>query len=79
MAIFSKMWYTHYTKHCFERTLHRSMMYKWEVPAMTAVIYARYPVHLDAMQCRELVEKNQFDRGIPYHSPEIDCPCSFLL
>ena len=50
-----------------------------EVPAMTAVIYARYPVHLDAMQCRELVEKNQFDRVIPYHSPEIDCPCSFLL
>ena len=36
------MWYIHYTKHCFERTLHRSMMYKWEVPAMTAVIYARY-------------------------------------
>ena len=46
---------------------------------MTAVIYARYPVHLDAMQCRELVEKNQFDRVIPYHSPEIDCSCSFLL
>ncbi len=39
---FEKMWYIHYTKHCFERTLHRSMMYKWEVPAVTAVIYARY-------------------------------------
>ena len=52
LAIFYKMWYIHYTKHCFERTLHRSMMYKWEVPAMTAVIYARYSTavsytHLD--------------------------------
>ena len=28
------MRYVHYTKHCLERTLHRSM-YKWEVPAMT--------------------------------------------
>ena len=43
------------------------------------MLFLRYPVHLDAMQCRELVEKNQFDRVIPYHSPEIDCPCSFLL
>ena len=25
----------HYTKHCFERTFYRLMMYKWEVPAMT--------------------------------------------
>ena len=33
---------SHYTKQCFERTLHRSMMYKWEVLAVTAVIYARY-------------------------------------
>ena len=24
------------------QTYYRSMMYKWEVPAMTAVIYARY-------------------------------------
>ena len=42
LAIFCKLWYAHYTKHCFKGTFHRSMMYKWEVPAMTAVIYARY-------------------------------------
>ena len=45
----------------------------------TNMLFLRYPVHLDARQCRELAEKNQFDRVIPYHSPEIDCPCSFLL
>ena len=43
------------------------------------MLFLRYPVHLDARQCRELAEKNQFDRVSPYHSPEIDCPCSFLL
>ena len=43
------------------------------------MLFLRYPVHLDAMQCRELAEKNQFGRVIPYHSPEIDCPCFFLL
>ena len=42
LAIFYKMWYIHYTKHYLERTIHRSMMYKWEVLTMTAVIYARY-------------------------------------
>lgn len=43
------------------------------------MLFLRYPVHLDARQCRELAEKNQFGRVIPYHSPEIDCPCFFLL
>ena len=43
------------------------------------MLFLQYPVHLDAMQCRELAEKNQFGRVIPYHSPEIDCPCFFLL
>ena len=42
------------------------------------MLFLRYPVHLDAMQCRELAEKNQFGRVIPYHSPEIDCPCFFF-
>ena len=43
------------------------------------MLFLQYPVHLDAMQCRELAEKNRFGRVIPYHSPEIDCPCFFLL
>lgn len=37
------------------------------------MLFLRYPVHLDAMQCRELAEKNQFGRVIPYHSPEFPC------
>ena len=41
--------------------------------------FLRYPVHLDLNQCHKLAEKNQFDRVVPYHSPEIDCPCSILL
>lgn len=43
------------------------------------MLFLRYPVHLDARQCRELAEKNQFGRVIPYHSPEIDCSRSFSL
>ena len=68
LAIFYKMWYIHYTKHCFERTLHRSMMYKWEVPAMTAVIYARYStdsqreesIEGQIRECTAYAEKNGF-------------------
>ena len=60
------MWYIHYTKHCFERTLHRSMMYKWEMPAMTAVIYARYSsdnqreesIEGQIRECTAYAEKN---------------------
>ena len=37
-----KIWHIHYTKLQLERTVHRSMMCKSEVLAITAVIYARY-------------------------------------
>ena len=68
LAIFYKMWYIHYTKHCFERTLHRSMMCKWEMPAMTAVIYARYStdsqreesIEGQIRECTAYAEKNGF-------------------
>ena len=60
------MWHTRYTKHYFERTLHRSMMYKWETPAMTAVIYARYSsdnqreesIEGQIRECTAYAEKN---------------------
>ena len=35
--------------------------------------FQRYPVHLDAVQCRELAAQNQFGKVIPYHSPEFSC------
>ena len=50
-----------------------------EMLADGKMTFLRYPVHLDLNQCRKLAEKNQFDRVVPYHSPEIDCPCSILL
>ena len=47
-------------------TLHRSMMYKWEMPAMTAVIYARYSsdnqreesIEGQIRECTAYAEKN---------------------
>ena len=35
--------------------------------------FLRYPVHLDAVQYRALVQQNQFEKVIPYHSPEFSC------
>lgn len=43
------------------------------------MLFLRYPVHLDAMQCRELAAQNQFDQVVPYHSTEIRCQQSFEL
>ena len=68
LAIICKIWYIHYTKHCFEKTIHRSRMYKWEVPAMTAVIYARYStdsqreesIEGQIRECTAYAEKNGF-------------------
>ena len=68
LAIICKMWYIHYTKHCFEKTIHRSMMCKWEVLAMTAVIYARYStdsqreesIEGQIRECTAYAEKNGF-------------------
>ena len=68
LAIICKMWHIHYTKHCFEETIHRSMMYKWEAPAMTAVIYARYSsdnqreesIEGQIRECTAYAEKNGF-------------------
>ena len=68
LAIICKMWYIHYTKHCFEKTIHRSMMCKWEVPDMTAVIYARYStdsqreesIEGQIRECTAYAEKNGF-------------------
>ena len=65
------MWYIHYTKHCLERTLHCSMLYKWEVPAMTAVIYARYSsdnqreesIEGQIRECTAYAEKNGIKIG----------------
>ena len=47
-------------------TYYRSMMYKWEVPAMTAVIYARYSsdnqreesIEGQIRECTAYAEKN---------------------
>lgn len=50
-----------------------------EMLADGKMIFLRYPVHLDLTQCHRLAAQNQFDRVIPYHSPEIDCPRSFSL
>ena len=58
LAIFYKMWYIHYTKH----------MCKWEMPAMTAVIYARYStdsqreesIEGQIRECTAYAEKNGF-------------------
>ena len=41
--------------------------------------FLRYPVHLDLNQCHKLAAQNQFDRVVPYHSPEIRCQRSFEL
>ena len=68
LTIICKMWYIHYTKHCFEKTIHRSMMYKWEVPAIPAVIYARYStdsqreesIECQIRECTAYAEKNGF-------------------
>ena len=43
------------------------------------MLFLRYPVHLDLNQCHKLAAQNQFDRVVPYHSPEIRCPQSFEL
>ena len=43
------------------------------------MIFLRYPVHLDLNQCHKLAAQNQFDRVVPYHSPEIRCQRSFEL
>ena len=59
---------SYYTKQRFERTLHRSMMYKWEVLAVTAVIYARYStdsqreesIEGQIRECTAYAEKNGF-------------------
>ena len=48
------------------QTYYRSMMYKWEVPAMTAVIYARYSsdnqreesIEGQIRECTAYAEKN---------------------
>ncbi len=71
------MWYIHYTKHRFERTLHRSMMYKWEVPAMTAVIYARYSsdnqreesIEGQIRECTAYAEKERHHHRQALHRP----------
>ena len=68
LAIICKMWHIHYTKHYLKRTIHRSMMCKWEVPAMTAVIYARYStdsqreesIEGQIRECTAYAEKNGF-------------------
>ena len=36
-------------------------------------------LHMDLNQCHKLAAQNQFDRVVPYHSPEIRCQRSFEL
>ena len=36
-------------------------------------------LHMDLDQCHKLAAQNQFDRVVPYHSPEIRCQQSFEL
>ena len=50
-----------------------------EMLANGQMIFLRYPVHLNLTQCHKLATQNQFERVVPYHSPEIRCHQSFEL